>query len=201
MYAWAGTPRAAGFVTIADVPGPTRMLRRSRALAVTGAVAALLLLTAATGCGKDNDSGSAPTAKPVATTTGATTAVQPPVQPKRTGSKVSLHSSDYGTILADGRGLALYLFTHDTKKSRCYGACAGAWPPFLTRGQPRATGKVKQGLLGTVERSDGKRQVTYNGHPVYYYVGDKKPGQVLCQAVLEYGGYWYVVDRSGSAIH
>ena len=167
-----------------------------------GAVAASLVLTAATGCGKDKDSGSPPTAKPVATatTTSSTTPEQPPVQAKRTGSKVTLHKSDYGTILADGRGLALYLFTHDTKKSRCYGQCAAAWPPLLTKGVPRAVGKVQQSLLGTVKRSDGKRQVTYKGHPVYYYVGDKKPGQVLCQAVLEYGGYWYVVDRKGDAI-
>ena len=176
-------------------------MRTARAAAV--AVAAASLLPAATGCGKSADSGSPPTAKPVATatTTSATTPEQPAVPAKRTGAKVTLHKSDYGTILADGRGIALYLFTHDRGgKSRCYGRCAAAWPPFLTKGVPRAIGGVKQSLLGTAKRSDGKRQVTYNGHPIYYYVGDKKPGQVLCQAVLEYGGYWYVVSRGGRAV-
>jgi predicted lipoprotein with Yx(FWY)xxD motif len=116
------------------------------------------------------------------------------------GRRVTIHDSDYGRILADGRGRALYLFTKDNAKSRCYGDCARAWPPFVTKGRPRAKGNVKQGLLGTVKRSDGRRQVTYNGHPLYYYVGDHDPGEVLCQAVLEYGGYWYVVDRKGDAV-
>jgi predicted lipoprotein with Yx(FWY)xxD motif len=59
---------------------------------------------------------------------------------------------------------------------------------------------VKQELLGALKRSGGTRQVTYDGHPLYYYVGDHEPGQVLCQAVLEYGGYWYVVKRSGEPV-
>jgi predicted lipoprotein with Yx(FWY)xxD motif len=116
------------------------------------------------------------------------------------GKSVTLHQSDYGRILADGKGLALYLFTHDSGKSRCYGACARAWPPLLTKGEPRAVGAVRQELLGTVKRSDGRTQVTYAGHPLYYYVGDRQPGQVLCQAVLEYGGYWYVVKGDGGAV-
>ena len=154
-------------------------------------------LFAIAGCGSSRSS---TMAEPAATKTSSTTLAQPPAKPKPTGKAVTLHKSNYGTILADGRGIALYLFTHDTKKSRCYGKCAAAWPPFLTKGEPRAVGGVKQALLGTVKRSDGKTQVTYNGHPIYYYVGDKEPGQVLCQAVLEYGGYWYVVDRHGAAI-
>jgi predicted lipoprotein with Yx(FWY)xxD motif len=164
--------------------------------AVIGAAAALCLV--AGGCGS---SGSSTMAEPAASTTSSTTVAQPPAKPKPTGRTVTLHKSDYGTILADGRGIALYLFTHDAKRSRCYGKCAAAWPPFLTKGEPRAVGGVKQSLLGTVKRSDGKTQVTYNARPIYYYVGDKEPGQVLCQAVLEYGGYWYVVNRSGAAIH
>ncbi len=111
-------------------------------------------------------------------------------------------SSSYGRILFDGRGRTLYLFTHDAgAKSRCHGACASAWPPFLTRGRPRAAGGgVSQSLLGTTRRSDGGTQVTYAGHPLYHYVGDTRPGQVLCQAVLEYGGYWYVVKPGGAPV-
>jgi predicted lipoprotein with Yx(FWY)xxD motif len=114
---------------------------------------------------------------------------------------VTVHGSGYGAILADGRGRALYLFTHDSDRSRCHGACASAWPPFLTKGEPRASGAVRRGLLGTVRRTGGGTQVTYNGHPLYYYVGDKRPGQVRCQGVLEYGGYWYVVNAAGDAVH
>jgi predicted lipoprotein with Yx(FWY)xxD motif len=158
-----------------------------------------VLLAAAAGCGGSGGSSSASPA-PAASTAAEATA-QPKPKPKpRTGKRVSLHRSDYGKILADGRGRALYLFTRDGEKSRCYGDCAKAWPPFLTKGAPRAGARVKQRLLGTVKRSDGKKQVTYKGHPLYYYVGDREPGQVLCQAVLEYGGYWYVVKRSGEPV-
>jgi predicted lipoprotein with Yx(FWY)xxD motif len=155
-----------------------------------------LLVAAAVGCGDNGSSDAASTAesapKPVA-------AAQAKAK-KRTGKRVTLHGSDYGRILADGRGRALYLFTHDDGESRCYGECARAWPPLITRGAPRAGDRVKRKLLGTVRRKDGKKQVTYNGHPLYYYVDDDEPGEVLCQAVLEYGGYWYVVKRSGEPV-
>jgi predicted lipoprotein with Yx(FWY)xxD motif len=121
---------------------------------------------------------------------------------RRTGPVVTVRKTNFGRILVDGRGRALYLFTHDPEggKSRCYGACATAWPPYVGRGLPEARGKVLQGKLATVVRSDGKDQVTYAGHPLYYYVGDHRPGQVLCQAATEYGGTWYVVKRDGSPV-
>jgi predicted lipoprotein with Yx(FWY)xxD motif len=163
-----------------------------RAIAMAGALTAV-----AVGCGGGDSQSSAAPARSAAKPASAET----PVKPKRrTGKRVTLHKSDYGKILADGRGRALYLFTRDGDKSRCNGDCADAWPPFLTKGAPRAGDRVKQKLLGTVKRSDGKKQVTYNGHPLYYYVGDDEPGEVLCQAVLEYGGYWYVVKRSGEPV-
>jgi predicted lipoprotein with Yx(FWY)xxD motif len=176
------------------------MSRSSQVAATVALVLSLLLIGVAAGCGDSGSSKAAPAERTSTRASSTDAEAAPKPKPKPAGKKVTLHSSDYGTILADGRGRALYLFTHDTKKSRCYGRCATAWPPFLTKGQPRAVGKVQQSLLGTVKRDDGKKQVTYNGHPVYYYVSDKQPGQVLCQAVLEYGGYWYVVDRSGKAI-
>ena len=155
-----------------------------------------LLLVVAAGCGGAGSSTAAPSAKSAPKPDSG----PPAAAKKRTGKKVTLHRSDYGKILADGRGRALYLFTRDDEKSRCYGDCAKAWPPLLTKGAPRAGDRVKQKLLGTVERRDGKKQVTYNGHPLYYYVGDDEPGEVLCQAVYEYGGYWYVVKRSGEPV-
>jgi predicted lipoprotein with Yx(FWY)xxD motif len=165
-------------------------MRRAVALAA-------VLGVAATGCGGGGTSKAAPA--PAASPAAAHGKAEPKPKPPG-GKRVTLHGSGYGRILADGRGRALYLFTRDQAKSRCQGDCAKAWPPLLTKGAPRAGARVKQMLLGTVKRSDGKRQVTYRGHPLYRYVGDREPGQVLCQAVLEYGGYWYVVERSGDPV-
>src|SRR5918911_1146754 len=92
---------------------------------------------------------------------------------------VTVRSSSYGPILFDGRGKALYVFTKDTSgKSRCSGACAAAWPPYLVRGRVAAGPGARASLLGTIRRSDGTRQATYAGRPLYFYVGDAKPGEV-----------------------
>lgn len=108
--------------------------------------------------------------------------------------------SRYGRVLFDGRP-RLYLFTRErSSRSRCYGACATAWPPFLTTGEPRARTGARESLLGTTRRRDGKTQVTYRGHPLYYYVTDRKPGQITCQDVVEFGGTWLVVSPSGRAV-
>jgi predicted lipoprotein with Yx(FWY)xxD motif len=114
---------------------------------------------------------------------------------------ITVRSSDYGRILFDSRGKALYAFTRDGRgRSRCSGACATAWPPFLVKRKPTATGGAKASLVGTVRRSDGRLQVTYGKRPLYYYVGDRKPGQVLCQNVNEFGGLWLVVRASGALV-
>ena len=108
---------------------------------------------------------------------------------------VAVRQSQYGRILFDGRGYVLYAFTHDARgRSRCSGACAKAWPPFVVRARP--TG----GLLGATRRRDGSLQVTYAGRPLYYYVGDRKPGQILCQNVREFGGLWLVVRPDGGLV-
>jgi predicted lipoprotein with Yx(FWY)xxD motif len=108
---------------------------------------------------------------------------------------VASHSSRFGTILFDKRGFVLYAFTKDAKgKSACYGACAKAWPPYIVKTAPKGT------LLGTTRRRDGKLQVTYAGRPLYYYVGDTQPRQILCQNVSEYGGLWLVVKPDGSLV-
>jgi predicted lipoprotein with Yx(FWY)xxD motif len=123
------------------------------------------------------------------------------VRSSRRGASVKVMNSRYGRMLFDGKGRALYLFTRErTSRSRCYGDCASAWPPFLTRGKPRARSGVKSSLLGTTRRRNGRTQVTYRGHPLYYYVDDREPGQVLCQDVVEFGGTWLVVSPSGRAI-
>jgi predicted lipoprotein with Yx(FWY)xxD motif len=113
-------------------------------------------------------------------------------------STLTTGSSSYGRILFDGRGFALYGFTRDPRgKSVCTGACAKAWPPYLVKTRPRAAAGVKARLLGTTRRAGGTVQVTYAGRALYYYVGDRKPGQVLCQNVPEFGGIWRVIRPTG----
>jgi predicted lipoprotein with Yx(FWY)xxD motif len=126
---------------------------------------------------------------------------------KKKRTKVTLIDTRFGEILADRKGFALYLFTRDqeeappggAEESRCYGNCAEAWPVLRKRGKLRAGAGVSRDLLATTRRN-GDRQVTYNGHPLYYYVGDTRPEQVLCQDVQEFGGRWYVVKPDGEPI-
>jgi predicted lipoprotein with Yx(FWY)xxD motif len=118
-----------------------------------------------------------------------------------TGKTIKTGKTNYGRILQDGRGHTIYLFTKEqSKKSRCFGDCARAWPPVYTKGKPQAGGGgVKQSRLGTVKHGN-KTQATYNGHPLYYYVDEDEPNEILCQAVFEFGGYWYIVNKNGNAI-
>jgi predicted lipoprotein with Yx(FWY)xxD motif len=116
-------------------------------------------------------------------------------------STLVVRSSAYGKILFDGRGYVLYAFTRDSPgRSACSGACTRAWPVYFRKGALSAGAGVKRALLGTTKRRDGRRQVTYAGRPLYYYVGDRKPGQITCQNVVEYGGTWLVVRPSGKLV-
>jgi predicted lipoprotein with Yx(FWY)xxD motif len=116
-------------------------------------------------------------------------------------STLTARASSYGTILFDGRGFALYAFTLDTaRRSNCSGPCAKAWPPYIVSSRATAAIGVTKSRLGTIERSDGRLQVTYAGKPLYYYVGDRKPRQVLCQNVEEFGGRWRVVGPNGRVV-
>lgn len=110
--------------------------------------------------------------------------------------------TSYGRALVDGRGFALYLFTHDRSSApTCYHACARAWPPYTVRRRPgRASDGARVTLLGSTRRRDGRLQATYRGHPLYYSTGDRQPRQALCQAVTEFGGTWYVVAPDGRGI-
>lgn len=116
-------------------------------------------------------------------------------------STLTVSDSRYGRILFDGKGFALYAFTRDPRgKSACSGACAAAWPPYLVA-KAAAPGKDTQArLLGITRRTDGKLQVTYAGRPLYYYVGERSPRQILCQNVSEYGGLWLVARPNGTLV-
>ncbi len=168
----------------------------SSRLAIPLATAALLLALPVT---EAMASGSI-AAHAVAITDSATTA--PAHAAVARPATVTIRSTSFGRILTDGRGFALYLFTRDGRgPSRCYRACARVWPPLLTRGPPTAAGDARSGLLGTTRRAGGRRQVTYRGQPLYHFVGDASPRQVLCQGAPEFGGVWWVVSPRGYAIH
>jgi len=129
----------------------------------------------------------------------------PPTQPPAatsapvTGTNVQLGKNDsLGSFLVDDKGMTLYLFTKDSPNTTvCYDKCATAWPPLLTTGAPVAADGVDASKLGTITRTDGAVQVTYNGWPLYYYEKDKAPGDVVGQDV---GSVWYVVSAAGEKV-
>ncbi|MER7394620.1 hypothetical protein ABT381_03760 [Streptomyces sp. NPDC000151] len=163
------------------------------AMAATCAVAAALLTAGTSGC--SSGKGEKPSATPTHATKASTAA--PSGTPKGPAT-VSLGSSKYGKILTDAKGRTLYLFEADkSKKSTCTGTCAAAWPPLTTAGEPHAGKGIKAGLLGSTKRSDGTTEVTYNNHPLYYYAGDKKPGDTNGQELNQFGAEWYVLTASG----
>jgi predicted lipoprotein with Yx(FWY)xxD motif len=117
-----------------------------------------------------------------------------------TGIEITTAGSQYGDVLFDADQRAIYYFDKESgPTSECYGDCAVAWPPVLTEGDPQAAGAADAGLLGTTPRDDGTTQVTYDGHPLYYYVDDPT-GEVLCHNVEEFGGLWLAVQPSGEAV-
>lgn len=114
---------------------------------------------------------------------------------------LSAKSSRYGKILFDGRGRVLYAFTKDRRgRSSCYGACAKAWPVYYKKGALVTGNGVRPKLVGTTKRHNGRRQIAYAGRPLYYYVGDRKPGRITCQNVVEFGGRWLVVRPNGKLV-
>jgi len=101
-------------------------------------------------------------------------------------------------MLYDASGQPIYLFTAESgDRPACYDDCAEDWPPVLTNGTPQGAAGVRRELLGSTRRSDGSTQVTYAGHPLYYYAHEGKY-QVLCHDVEEYGGTWLVVRPDGT---
>jgi predicted lipoprotein with Yx(FWY)xxD motif len=171
------------------------VLRRS----VIGIVIAAALVA---GCGGDEEA-ARPSATPAAVSQPEVTAEPTPAsktRARRRGITIRAIDSQFGTILGGRRGQAVYVFDKESSSaSECYGDCARAWPPVLTKGRPVAGKGVRKRLLGTTRRRNGKRQVTYDGRPLYYYVDDE-PGVVLCHNVLEFGGLWLVVRPDGTPV-
>ena len=117
------------------------------------------------------------------------------------GALVALGKTALGKVLVDARGRTLYLFEKDKLgRSACYGACATYWPPLGSSAKPRAARGVRASLLGVTRRTDGKRQVTYAGHPLYTFSLDTRAGQTSGQGLTDFGGSWNAVAASGRAV-
>jgi predicted lipoprotein with Yx(FWY)xxD motif len=161
---------------------------------------AAVLLIAGCGGGPATSPAAQPSAQPSApaTTSPPTPTTGPATTPAEEGGTVAVAASKLGKILVDGQGKTLYLFEKDKKgKPTCYDECAAAWEPYVTQGDPAAGDGVKAGLLATVTRKDGARQVVYGGWPLYSYEDDKKPGDVTGQEKEEFGGEWYALGADG----
>lgn len=159
------------------------MTNRSTTSLASSAVAALTALAIA-GCG------------------GGATASPPP--PKTTGgpaATVRVATTGLGKTLVDSKGRTLYLFEKDSgTSSSCTGGCAADWPPLRAKGSPTVGTGASASLIGTATRSDGAPQVTYDGHPLYLYVEDRKPGDTNGQGVTAYGAAWFALSPAGNQL-
>jgi predicted lipoprotein with Yx(FWY)xxD motif len=163
-------------------------MRRSVAMIAFGAGAVALV---AAGCGSSGKSYSSSSKPSSQTSTPAASKA----------ATLSLGSTGLGKVLVGANGRTLYLFEKDTSgKSACTGGCAAAWPPFTATGKPSAGAGVKGAMLSVTKRSDGKNQVVYAGHPLYYYAADTKAGDTTGQDLQQFGAGWYVVSAAGSKV-
>lgn len=175
--------------------------------APTVSVLVLIALLALAGCGGDGggsepDRGGGNEGTAAETGDGTTPNEETAAadRPARKGTKVVLGDSEFGRMLFNSKKQAIYIFERDEKdKSNCYGECAAAWPPVFTEGRPQGGKGVKSSLLGTTKRRDGRRQVTYAGKPLYYYVNEG-PGEVKCHNVNLNGGFWWAVGADGEQL-
>jgi predicted lipoprotein with Yx(FWY)xxD motif len=116
-------------------------------------------------------------------------------------STIALKTTAVGKVLVGPNGRTVYLFTADKGgKSVCYGQCAKYWPPVITKGKPHAGTGIKAKLLGVTKRKNGTLQTTYNGHPLYHFLLDKKVGDIKGQGYVHFGGTWWVISAAGTKI-
>jgi len=161
-------------------------MTRTRSITFLASGAALLLVAlAVAGCGSSGSSSSS----------------APPTTSSGHQATVGISNTGLGKILVNSQGRTLYLFGKDSgTTSACTGACAGNWPPLRANGKPTLGTGADASLVGTIQRSDGKQQVTYNGHPLYLFKGDKKPGDTNGEGLTAFGGTWYVLSSSGNQV-
>ena len=190
------TGSAAAATTETGQPA-ARTTHRLRAAQVASAV---VLALVSVSCGTENNEAerdNTPTsASPSPSESGSTEAPTSDV-PKATGTTITSAPSSYGQVLWGPDRQVVYIWEKEpTATAECYGDCAEAWPPVLTTGEPTAADQVDPGRLGTTTRRDGSTQVTYNGHPLYYYAHEG-PGEVECHNITTHGGLWWVVTPAG----
>lgn len=156
-----------------------------------------LVALAVAGCGGGDGSGDAATTDD-APAKKADSRVEKDAPAATPGPTITLRDSNFGPMLFDSNKQAIYVFERDRRNTTvCYGDCAGAWPPVFSDGPPRAGKGVRASLLGTIERRDGRMQVTYAGRPLYFYAHED-PGVVLCHNVNLNGGFWWAIGAEGS---
>ena len=159
-----------------------------------GVPVAAALMAAACSSGGSQPAAGSPAASGPAGSSG-------PASASTTGTVITTRSGSAGSFLTDGTGRAVYLWMKDSMdKSACSGACAGAWPPVPATGKVTASGGATASDLGTITRSDGTKQVTYDGHPLYYFAGDSGPGQTSGQGSDSFGAKWWLVAPAGTKI-
>ena len=172
---------------------------RKQIVSVIGA-AGIGLLAAACSSSSSTTTSSPATSSPAASSPAAAPASSPAASSAPTVSLASI-SKIPAQALIGSSGRTLYLFEADKNlTSACSGACAAAWPPDTVTGTPQAGSGVNQALLGTITRPDGTMQLTYNGHPLYYFAGDTGTGTANGEGSKAFGADWYVVNASGSKI-
>jgi predicted lipoprotein with Yx(FWY)xxD motif len=161
------------------------MIDTRRLTFIASAAAALLATLALAGCGSG----------------GSSTAQAAPKTASGQSATVGIANTGLGNILVNSAGRTVYLFGKDTgTQSTCTGACAQNWPPLLAKGTPTAGSGATSSMLGTTTRSDGGRQVTYNGHPLYLFAGDKNPGDTNGQGLTAFGGSWFALTAAGNQV-
>jgi predicted lipoprotein with Yx(FWY)xxD motif len=170
------------------------MLGRVPMPAKLGAALGAGLLAAA--CGSTAATSSQP-----AGSTPAAAGSTPSASAQAAATVIKTTSGSAGAFLTNGSGRAIYLWDKDAMNtSMCSGACAGAWPPVTANGSVTAAGSATAKDLGTITRSDGTKQVTYDGHPLYYFAGDTSAGQTAGQGSDNFGAKWWLVSPTGASI-
>ena len=162
-------------------------------------VATAAAVIAVAGCGSSSSSKSS-TGNPSGTAAGGSAAAAQ-TAPAATGAKVSVGKLSFGKALVGPNGHTVYLFLKDTgTTSNCAGKCARVWAPLVTKGKPRAGSGLTASMLATTKRADGTTQVTYGGHPLYFYDDDKRAGTAEGEGSKEFGAEWYAVVPNGKKL-
>jgi predicted lipoprotein with Yx(FWY)xxD motif len=158
-------------------------MSRSRSITLAGLAAVPAAALAIAGCGGG----------------GGAAATAPAATPSGHPATVGVAKTGLGPVLVDSKGRTVYLFEKDSgTKSACFGACATDWPPVRVSVKPTVGSGLKASLLGTTKRSDGAPQATYNGHPLYLYIGDQAPGQTTGQGISQFGAEWFALSSGGA---